>query len=116
VVSSSLVSASTNMILRSFDDQSKILFFCSDLIILTIALTVPVYDGRPNKDRKGFGFSDTNFRNLLSWLLYKGGSVELPEDSIVFVIYMLSTYRGSTGPVLTSNLISVILLCFVDDM
>jgi hypothetical protein len=109
-VSLSLVSASTDIILHLFDDQSKILFFRSDLIILTITLTVSVYDRRPDKDRKGFGFSDTDFRNLSSWPLYKGGSVELPEDSIVSVIYMLSTYCGSVGPVLTLNLISVILL------
>jgi hypothetical protein len=72
--------------------------------------SVPVYDGRANDDGKGFTFSDADFRNLSTWPLYKGGSVELPVDSIVSVIYMLGTYRGSSGSVLTSNLISVILL------
>ncbi|KAH9959883.1 hypothetical protein BGW80DRAFT_1256361 [Lactifluus volemus] len=47
-VSSSLVSVSADIISRSFDDQ------------------IPIYDGRPDIDRKGFGFSDTDFRNLLT--------------------------------------------------
>ncbi|KAH9953506.1 hypothetical protein BGW80DRAFT_1259288 [Lactifluus volemus] len=75
-VSSSLVSVSADIISRSFDEQ------------------VPVYDGRANDDGKGFTFSDADFRNLSTWPLYKGGSVELPVDSIVSVIYTLGTYRG----------------------
>ncbi|KAH9953321.1 hypothetical protein BGW80DRAFT_1259375 [Lactifluus volemus] len=75
-VSSSLVSVSADIISRSFDEQ------------------VPVYDGRANDDGKGFTFSDAVFRNLSTWPLYKGGSVELPVDSIVSVIYTLGTYRG----------------------
>ncbi|KAH9970051.1 hypothetical protein BGW80DRAFT_1254219 [Lactifluus volemus] len=74
-VSSSLVSVSADIISRSFDDQ------------------IPIYDGRPDIDRKGFGFSDTDFRNLSTWPLYKGGSVELPVESVVSVIYTLGTYR-----------------------
>jgi hypothetical protein len=109
-VSSSLVSVSADIISRSFDDQSKMSFFYSCLIFLTVISTVPIYDGRPDIDRKGFSFSDTDFRNLSTWPLYKGGSVELPVESVVSVIYTLGTYRGSAGPVLTSNLISVILL------
>jgi hypothetical protein len=109
-VSSSLVGVSADIISRSFDDQSKISFFCPCLIYLTVVSTVPIYDGRPDIGRNGFGFSDTDFRNLSTWPLYKGGSVELPVESVVSVIYTLGTYRGSAGPVLTSNLISVILL------
>jgi hypothetical protein len=62
------------------------------------------------KGRKGFDFSDADFTNLSTWPLYKGGSTELPLDSVVSVIYTLGTYRGSAGQVLSSNLISVILL------
>ncbi|KAH9953255.1 hypothetical protein BGW80DRAFT_1259407 [Lactifluus volemus] len=74
-VSSSLVSVSADIISRSFDDQ------------------IPIYDGRPDIGRNGFGFSDTDFRNLSTWPLYKGGSVELPVESVVSVIYTLGTYR-----------------------
>jgi len=62
-------------------------------------------------DRHGFHFKDKEFETLSSWPLYKGGGhVEAPLGSVVSVVYTLATYRGSYGPVLCSNLISVILL------
>jgi hypothetical protein len=71
---------------------------------------VPVYDGRATKGQKGFTFSDANFKNLSSWPIYGGGSTEVPVDALVSVGYTLGTYRGSAGPVLSSNLIFVVLL------
>ncbi|KAH9967620.1 hypothetical protein BGW80DRAFT_1462138 [Lactifluus volemus] len=91
-VSSSLVAASSDIISRAFDEL------------------IPVYDGRATNDRKGFGFREADFKNMSAWPLYRGGAAEIPLESVVSVIYTLGTYRGSAGPVLSSNLISVILL------
>jgi len=72
--------------------------------------SVPVYDGRATKGRKGFTFSDADFKNIASWPIYGGGPKEVPLDAVVSIGYTLGTYRGSAGPVLSSNLIFVILL------
>lgn len=69
-----------------------------------------MYDGRATKGRKGFSFSHADFRNLSSWPLYGGGQKEVPLDAVVSVGYTLGTYRGGAGPVLSSNLIFVVLL------
>jgi len=58
----------------------------------------------------GFRFNDGDFDALSTWPLYEGGGTEVPFGSIVSVIYTLGTYHGSSGLVMSSNLISVILL------
>lgn len=55
-------------------------------------------------------FTDDDFANLSSWPLYRKGAVDIPTDSIVSVGYTLSTYKGSTGPVLSSNVHFVIIV------
>jgi hypothetical protein len=77
---------------------------------LLIVFLVPVYDGRATKGRKGFTFSDADFKSLSTWPIYGGGPTEVPVDAVVSVGYTLGTYCGSAGPVLSSNLIFVILL------
>ena len=55
-------------------------------------------------------FTDADFANLLSWPLYRDGATDIPAESIVSVGYTLSTYKGASGPVLSSNVHFVILL------
>jgi len=59
---------------------------------------------------QSFLFKDDQFKQLSAWPLYKGGYTEVPCGSIVLVVYTLGMYHGLSGPVLCSNLISVILL------
>jgi len=58
-------------------------------------------------------FKDNQLKKLLTWPLYKGGHIEVPLGSVVLVLYMLGMYCGSSGPILCSNLLSVILLALV---
>jgi len=55
-------------------------------------------------------FTDADFSKLSSWPLYCDGATEIPTDSIVSVGYTLSTYKGSSGPVLSSNVHFVIVI------
>jgi hypothetical protein len=55
-------------------------------------------------------FNDSDFQRLSTWPLYRKGTKEIPVDSIVSVGYTIGTYRGATGPVLSSNIRFVILL------
>ena len=55
-------------------------------------------------------FTDADFGNLLSWPLYQKGAADIPADSIVAVGYALSTYKGASGPVLSSNVHFVIII------
>ena len=71
---------------------------------------VPVFDGRATASNQGFRFNERDFNALLTWPLYEGGGTEVLFGSIISVIYMLSTYCGSSGFAMSSNLISVILL------
>lgn len=73
-------------------------------------MLVPVYDGRACDGRPAFKFSDADFNKLLSWPLYCKGASEIPSDSIVSVGYTLGTYKGTSGPVLSSNIQFVIVL------
>ena len=73
-------------------------------------LLVPVYDGRARDGRAPFLFTDADFNNLPSWPLYRKGQSDIPVDSIVSVGYALSTYKGTSGPVLSSNILFVILI------
>lgn len=69
-----------------------------------------MYDGRARKGHAPFMFTDTDFSNLSSWPLYRKGSSDIPADSIVSVGYTLSTYKGASGPVLSSNIHFVIVI------
>ena len=71
---------------------------------------VPVYDGRARSGKPAFAFSDADFNKLSTWHLYKKGTCEIPVDSIVSVGYTLGTYKGTAGPVLSSNIQFVIVL------
>ena len=95
-VSSPLVTVSTEVALHSYDD---------------ISMLVPVCDGRASKDHKAFGFTDSDFKWLSSWLLYWGGQTEVPLDAVVLVGYTVDAYCGYSGPVLSSNLLFAISPC-----
>jgi hypothetical protein len=69
-----------------------------------------VYDGRARNGRAPFMFTDRDFANLSSWPLYRKGSADIPADSVVSVGYALSSYKGASGPVLSSNIHFVILI------
>lgn len=69
-----------------------------------------MYDGRERNGKPAFTFSDADFSKLSTWPLYKKGTSEIPVDSIVSVGYTLGTYKGTTGPVLSSNIQFVIVL------
>ncbi|KAF8814946.1 hypothetical protein BYT27DRAFT_7334194 [Phlegmacium glaucopus] len=71
---------------------------------------VPVYDGRARNGRAPFLFTDADFANLLSWPLYRKGTSDIPADSIVSVGYTLSSYKGVSGPVLSSNVHFIIII------
>ena len=55
-------------------------------------------------------FKDTDFKQISSWPLYRKGMSEVPVDSVVSVGYSLGTYKGISGPVLSSNIQFVIVL------
>ena len=69
-----------------------------------------MYDGRARKGRAAFMFTDADFASLSSWPLYRKGSSDIPADSIVSVGYTLSSYKGASGPVLSSNIHFVIII------
>ena len=69
-----------------------------------------MYDGRARNGKPAFAFSDNDFVSLSTWPLYKKGTSEIPADSIVSVGYTLGTYKGSSGPGLSSNIQFVIVL------
>lgn len=69
-----------------------------------------MYDGRARRGRPAFMFTDADFSNLSSWPLYRDGATDIPADSIVSVGYTLSTYKGASGPVLSSNIHFVIVI------
>ena len=69
-----------------------------------------MYDGRARNGKAAFVFSDADFHKLTSWPLYRKGSNEIPIDSVVSVGYTLGSYKGTTGPVLSSNIQFVIVL------
>ena len=69
-----------------------------------------MYDGRARDGHAPFSFSDADFNNLSSWPLYRKGTSDIPADSIVSVGYTLSTYKGTSGPVLSSNIHFVIII------
>lgn len=77
---------------------------------VNFVILVPVYDGRARNGRAPFMFTDSDFANLSSWPLYRKGATDIPADSIVSVGYSLSTYRGASGPVLSSNIHFVIII------
>ena len=114
-VSSPLVACSTGSTYPascSFDDISM-LQCCAlfdILLMFCIFWVVPVYDGHATEDHLVFTFSDADFRHLSAWPLYRGGATEVPLDAVVSVGYMLGTYHGNSGPVLSSNIQFLILL------
>jgi hypothetical protein len=69
-----------------------------------------VYDGRAKKGQAPFAFTDADFANLTAWPLYRKGLSDVPPDSIVSVGYSLSSYKGASGPVLSSNAQFVIVI------
>lgn len=110
-VSSSSVSRNADSIYaasRSFDDRSKPFF--SWFWVINSFILVPVYDGRARDGRPPFLFTDSDFNNLSSWPLYRKGTSDIPVDSIVSVGYTLSTYKGTSGTILSSNIHFVILI------
>ena len=94
---------------RSFDDRSKLAFLFLYSIVNSYFL-VPVYDGRARNGVEPFMFTDEDFRNLTLWPLYRKGSCDIPVDSVVSVGYTLSTYKGASGPVLSSNIHFIIII------
>lgn len=93
---------------RSFNDISTFLLLL--FIFYLCQPLVPVYDGRARNGRPGFGFSDADFQKLSSWPLYRKPPCEVPTGAVVSVGYTVSTYTGTTEPVLSSNIQFVILL------
>ena len=73
-------------------------------------ILVPVYDGHARRGHAAFMFTDADFSKLSSWPLYRNGAADIPADSIVSVGYALSTYKGASGPVLSSNIHFVIVI------
>lgn len=69
-----------------------------------------MYDGWARNGRPPFMFTDSDFARLSSWPLYRKGSSEVPIDAVVSVGYSLSTYRGASGLVLSSNVQFIVLL------
>ena len=69
-----------------------------------------MYDGRARNGQPAFMFTDKDFANLSSRPLYRNGSSDIPPDSVVSVGYALSSYKGASGPVLSSNIHFVIVL------
>ena len=69
-----------------------------------------MYDGHARNGRAPFMFMDGDFANLSLWPLYRKGSVDIPANSVVSVGYSLSSYKGASGPVLSSNIHFVILI------
>ena len=69
-----------------------------------------MYDGRARNGRAPFKFTDNDFAKLSSWPLYRKGSSDIPADSVVSVGYSLSSYKGASGPVLSSNIHFVIII------
>ena len=69
-----------------------------------------MYDGRAKSGQAPFTFTDADFANLASWPLYRKGSSDIPLDSVVSVGYTLSSYKGASGPVLSSNAQFVIII------
>ncbi|RDB30829.1 hypothetical protein Hypma_005839 [Hypsizygus marmoreus] len=80
---------------------------------LAYEVDVPIYDGRPGKNRgKPFTFSDEDFNGLSTWPLYAGGKHDIPSDSIVAVGYTLATFNVNKIPPvnLCSNIHFVVVL------
>jgi hypothetical protein len=71
---------------------------------------VPVYDGRARRGRPPFMFTDADFAKLQLWPLYRDGAADIPPDSVVSVGYTVSTYKGGSGSVLSSNVLFVIVI------
>jgi len=92
----------------SFNERSKPFFFLN--FELLIKFLVPVYDGRARDGHEPFLFTESNFNNISTWPMYRKGKSDIPVDSIVSVGYTLSTYKGLSGPILSSNVQFVILL------
>ena len=69
-----------------------------------------MYDGRARNSCAPFMFTDGDFANLSLWPMYQKGLVDIPADSVVSVGYSLSSYKGTLGPVLSSNIHFVILI------
>ena len=69
---------------------------------------VPIYDSHMKK--KAFTFTDENFCDFPSWLLFHKGGQDLPADAVVAVGYTLNIYTGPSLSVLLTNVQFVILL------
>ena len=90
-----------------------LLFLLFLFVVAYLVFIVPIYDGRPIKGTREFGFSDNDFSKLHTWPLYEQGLQDLPYDAIVSVGYTLNTFGdgphgGPNG--LSTNLHFVILL------
>ena len=84
---------------------------------------VPIYDLRKNDS---FMFTDEDLNNISSLPLYKNGTKDLPDDSVVTVGYAVGTYpyrgsnpalasgSGSDYTALSLNVLFVLLLGMVD--
>jgi hypothetical protein len=95
----------------SYDDPGELLVLSSSERFLTLLCSaVPVYDGHTHNGWLAFMFTDANFKALTSWQLYKKGASEIPLNSVVSVGYMLGTYKGNSGSVLSSNIEFVIVI------
>jgi hypothetical protein len=69
-----------------------------------------VYDGRARNGDPPFNFTDRDFAGLPTRALYRKGLADIPPDSVVSVAYSLSSYKGISGRVLSSNIHFVIVI------
>ncbi|KAF8877979.1 hypothetical protein BD779DRAFT_1677050 [Infundibulicybe gibba] len=74
---------------------------------------IPIYDGRGKTGRQ-FTFSDTDFRELHTFPLYRGGREDVTSESVVAVGYTVNlfsrTVAGAVTNQLSTNLQFLILL------
>ena len=100
---------------KTFEEDSKLLFFLSVDIVLTSSILVPLFDGRsPDGKTPGFSFTPGDFDNMRNLPRYvEGGALkDLPAESVVALGYTLGTYKSRAGDAhyLSTNLMFAILL------
>ena len=96
--------------LHPVHSMTEVCFSSLHIDYCSLILLVPVYDGRARNGHAAFMFTDNDFSNLSSWPLFRKGATDIPAESIVSVGYALSTYKGASGPVLSSNVHFVIVI------
>ena len=87
--------------------------------LLTIQISVPVYDGQPGvrHSGRGFDFSEADFASLTRWPHFPKS--EVPTDAAVAVRYTANTYKstgqGTDYVNLSTNILFVVVLGLFDE-